>query len=31
MAPIGPAHTGCVINANRLFFTRLGDRAVVSR
>ena len=30
MAPIGPRHAGCVINANRLFFTRLGDRAVVS-
>src|SRR5918996_6627828 len=31
MAPIGPRHAGCVINANRLFITRLGDRAVVSR
>lgn len=30
MAPIGPSHAGCVINANRLFITRLGDRAVVS-
>ncbi len=30
MAPIGPAHAGCVINANRLFITRLGDRVVVS-
>jgi Uma2 family endonuclease len=30
MAPIGPRHAGCVINANRLFVTRLGDRAVVS-
>ena len=30
MAPIGPAHAGCVINANRLFITRLGNRAVVS-
>ena len=30
MAPIGPRHIGCVINANRLFLTRLGDRAVVS-
>jgi Uma2 family endonuclease len=30
MAPIGPAHAGCVINASRLFITRLGDRAVVS-
>src|SRR5213080_299786 len=28
MAPIGPRHIGCVINANRLFFTRLGARAV---
>jgi Uma2 family endonuclease len=30
MAPIGPRHIGCVINANRLFVTQLGDRAVVS-
>ena len=30
MAPIGTRHLGCVINANRLFLTRLGDRAVVS-
>jgi len=30
MSPIGPRHAGCVINANRLFITRLGDRAVVS-
>jgi Uma2 family endonuclease len=30
MTPIGPRHAGCVINANRLFVTRLGDRAVVS-
>jgi len=30
MAPIGPRHIGCVINANRLFFTRLGARAVIS-
>jgi hypothetical protein len=30
MAPIGPRHAGGVINANRLFITRLGDRAVVS-
>src|SRR5919108_6402376 len=30
MAPIGPRHAGCVINLNRLFVTRLGDRAVVS-
>ncbi len=30
MAPIGPRHAGCVINANRLFITHLGDRAVVS-
>lgn len=30
MAPIGPRHAGCVINANRLFFTMLGDRAVIS-
>jgi len=30
MAPIGPRHVGCVINATRLFITRLGDRALVS-
>ena len=30
MAPIGPRHVGCMINATRLFITRLGDRAVVS-
>ena len=30
MAPISPRHAGCVINVNRLFVTRLGDRAVVS-
>jgi Uma2 family endonuclease len=24
MAPIGPRHVGCVINATRLFITRLG-------
>jgi Uma2 family endonuclease len=30
MAPIGTGHIGCVINATRLFITRLGDRAVVS-
>ena len=30
MAPIGPRHVGSVININRLFVTRLGDRAVVS-
>jgi len=30
MAPIGPRHAGCVINATRLFITRLGERAVVS-
>jgi Uma2 family endonuclease len=30
MAPIGPRHAGCVINANRLFFTRLGNRTVLS-
>jgi Uma2 family endonuclease len=30
MSPIGPRHAGCVINANRLFMTRLGDRVVVS-
>jgi Uma2 family endonuclease len=30
MAPIGTRHLGCVINANRLFVTRLGDRAVIS-
>jgi Uma2 family endonuclease len=30
MAPIGPRHVGCVINATRLFITRLGDRAVIS-
>ena len=30
MAPIGPRHIGGVINLNRLFITRLGDRAIVS-
>ena len=30
MSPIGPRHAGCVINANRLFITRLGDRIVLS-
>jgi Uma2 family endonuclease len=30
MSPIGPRHAGCVINANRLFITRLGERAVIS-
>ena len=30
MSPISPRHAGCVINATRLFITRLGDRAVVS-
>ena len=30
LSPIGPRHAGCVINANRLFITRFGDRAVVS-
>ena len=30
MAPIGPPHFGCVINATRLFITRLGERTVVS-
>ena len=30
MAPIGARHIGCVININRLFVTRLDDRAVVS-
>ena len=30
MTPIGPRHVGSVININRLFVTRLGDRAVVS-
>src|SRR5947209_10937620 len=30
MAPVGPRHVGSVININRLFVTRLGDRAVVS-
>lgn len=30
MSPIGPRHAGCVINANRLFITRLGERVVVS-
>jgi Uma2 family endonuclease len=30
MAPIGPRHIGCVINATRIFITRLGDRAVIS-
>jgi Uma2 family endonuclease len=30
MSLIGPRHAGCVINANRLFITRLGDRMVLS-
>jgi Uma2 family endonuclease len=30
MTPIGPRHAGCVINVNRLFFERLGDRVVIS-
>jgi len=30
MSPISPRHAGCVINATRLFITRLGDRAIVS-
>jgi Uma2 family endonuclease len=30
MAPIGPRHAGCVINATRMFITGLGDRVVVS-
>ena len=30
MSPIGPRHAGCVINATRLFITRLGDAVVVS-
>ena len=30
MSPIGPRHAGCVINATRLFITRLGDCAIVS-
>ena len=30
MSRITPAHAGCVINANRLFFTRLGERMVLS-
>ena len=30
MAPIGPRHAGCVINATRMFISRPGDRAVVS-
>ena len=30
MSPIDPRHAGCVINANRVFLTRLGDRVVVS-
>ena len=30
MAPIGPRHAGCVINATRLFITQFGGRAVVS-
>ena len=30
MSPIGPRHAGCVINLNRLLFTRLGERAVIS-
>lgn len=30
MAPIGPRHAGCVINANELFVARLRGRAVIS-
>src|SRR5262249_15455343 len=30
MAPVGTRHMGWVINAPRLFITRLGDRAVIS-
>jgi Uma2 family endonuclease len=30
MSPIGPRHAGCVINATRLFITRLGDRIALS-
>jgi Uma2 family endonuclease len=30
ISPISPRHAGCVINANRLFVMRLGERAVVS-
>jgi Uma2 family endonuclease len=30
MSPIGPRHAGCVINATRLFITRLGERMVLS-
>jgi Uma2 family endonuclease len=30
MSPISPRHAGCVINATRLFFMRLGDRIVLS-
>jgi Uma2 family endonuclease len=30
MSPIGPRHAGCVINATRLFITRLGERVVLS-
>jgi Uma2 family endonuclease len=30
MSPIGRRHAGCVINANRMFITRLGDRIVLS-
>jgi Uma2 family endonuclease len=30
MSPISPRHAGCVINVNRLFVVRLGERAVVS-
>jgi len=30
MSPIGSRHLGCVIRANRLFFSGCGDRAVVS-
>jgi Uma2 family endonuclease len=30
MAAISPRHAGCVININRLFVTRLRERAVVS-
>jgi Uma2 family endonuclease len=30
MSPISPRHAGCVIDANRMFVMRLGERAVVS-
>ncbi len=30
MTPIGPPHSGCVNQLNRLFTSRIGDRAVVA-